>query len=193
MELEIKWLDANNFRRFENGIGAIGDKRFKLLQVRVVRRVGDMAKTRVTRALAKQTGLKVGVIRRAIGKPKHPTFANPRYVITTAGGRIGLQYFKPKETRRGVTAYPFGRRTLFKSAFMKGGKFPGRVMLAKMRGNVMMPDKTTREWGRPFEMMKSDVVIPKEMVQGKTAEAFDQGNRRNLIRRVEHELGRMLG
>lgn len=187
--LAIRWHAVAGLKRFENQIGALGEKAPHALR-RAVARTGDMARTQVVRALTKQTGLKRKVIVRAV-KVTRPSFGSLNYVMRTRGGDIALKYFSARETRKGVSASPFGNRKVFPHTFIRGGKFPGRVRLG-MGGHVFLPETSNPKWGRKFERQKSGVVIPAEMVKGRTAEAFQASVRANLPRRVEHELGRLL-
>ncbi|MDV2967812.1 hypothetical protein RZ532_17605 [Nitratireductor aquimarinus] len=184
--LAIRWHAVAGLKRFENQIGALGEKAPHALQ-RAVARTGDMARTQVVRALTKQTGLKRKVIVRAV-KVTRPSFGSLNYVMRTRGGDIALKYFSARETRKGVSASPFGKRKVFAGTFIKAGRFPSRVSL-DMGGHVFLRSGKSRF---PVEKQKSGVVIPAEMVKGQTAEAFQASVRANLPRRVEHELGRLL-
>ena len=184
--LVIRWQDIDGLRRFENGIKVLGKDGRKVMQ-RALARSGDMARTRVYRALTAQTGLKRKVIVRAI-KVKRPSWTDLAYEMRASGADIALKYFDPRETRAGVSARPFGKRMVFPSTFMKGGRFPDR------KGMVFNGHVVKRVGGGrfPIEIQKSGVVIPNEMVTGATADAFQRTVRENLPRRVEHELGRLL-
>lgn len=187
MHLVLRWQNVEGVRRFDNGIKALGDKRGRQVMQRALARSGDMARTQVTRALTEQTGLKRKVIVKAI-KTKRPSYDDLSYVMTTRGGNISLKYFSPRETRKGVTASPFGQRQLFAGAFLKGGRFPNRVQL-NMGGHVF---RRTGSGRTPIELLDSGVIIPVEMIQGQTAAAFTTTAARELPKRVEHELSRVL-
>ena len=191
MDLSASWENASGIRRFDNMLKQLPTAKQKLVQVRALKRAGNMARTQVVRALAKQTGLKQKIIRKAIGKPKPPNFDSLTYVMATRGGEVSLKYFRARESRKGVTAYPFGKRTLFAGAFMKGGRFPNRKFVSKFHGGVFEADSSSSEWGRAFKPVRSNVWIPNEMVSGETARAFTQTVAIQLPRRVEHELSRM--
>jgi len=184
--LTIGWKDVEGLKRFDNGIKAVGDDGRKVMQ-RAVARVGDMARTQVYRALTKQTGLKRKVVVRAL-KVTRPSWTDPSYTIMARGGNISLKYFAPRETRKGVSAAPFGKRKVFAHTFMKGGLFPNRSAVV-FGGQVMMRTGSGRF---PVEKQKSGVYIPSEMVSGATAKAFTSTVREKLPQRVEHELGRLL-
>jgi hypothetical protein len=184
--LAIRWQDVAGLNRFDNGIKALGKDGRKVMQ-RALARSGDMARTQVYRALTKQTGLKRKVIVKAI-KVKRPGWDDLAYEMKASGGDISLKYFDPRETRAGVSARPFGKRQIFPSTFMKGGRFPNRSGVL-FGGHVM---KRTGSGKLPIELQKSGVIIPNEMVSGATADAFQTVVRQSLPRRIKHELGRLL-
>lgn len=70
---------------------------------RALNRTGDMAKTQVVRALAKQTGLPQKTIRKVL-RAKRASWQDLEYRLSASGGDVSLKYFKARETRRGVTA-----------------------------------------------------------------------------------------
>lgn len=187
MVLEIRWSDIEAVERFDNQIKSLGKNGVKVMQ-RGLARSGDMARTQVARALTKQTGLPRKVVVRAL-KVKRPHYHDLSYTITSQGGDISLKYFKPRETRRGVSAAPFGKRQIFAGTFMKGGRFPNRAGLA-FKGHVVKRVGADRF---PVEFQKSNVVIPEQMVSGATHEAFQKTVSDVLPRRIEHELGRIMG
>jgi len=188
VRLVIRWQNVDGMIRFDNALKALGDKKMRQVLQRGVARVGDMAKTQVIRALTAQTGLKRATIVKAV-KVKRPDYGDLSYVMTTRGGDISLKYFSPRETRKGVSANPFGKRTMFAGAFLKGGRFPNRVPLG-MGGHVFQRVGAGRV---PIELKNSGVIIPAEMVKGATAAAFTSTVARVLPQRIEHEITRATG
>jgi hypothetical protein len=95
----------------------------------------------------------------------------------------------PERARKGVTAFVRGKRELYESTFLKGGSFTrGRVVLNMGRHVFLRVGNRT-----DLEKQKSGVVIPAEMVDGATAEAFDRTVEVQLPRRLDHEISRLLG
>ncbi|KPU83611.1 hypothetical protein JI58_08320 [Marinosulfonomonas sp. PRT-SC04] len=180
-------VDVQGLKQFENLLGALGQDGPKVIN-RALNRTGDMARTQVVRALAKQTGLPQKTIRKAV-KVKRSSWKDLEYRLTSSGGEVSLKYFKARETRRGVTAFVRGERELYEGAFIKGGSFArGRVALS-MGGHVFQ-----RIGGRTeLEKLKSGVFIPIEMVEGATANTFKAVVADVLPRRLDHEINRSLG
>lgn len=162
-----------------------------LILPRIVNQVGNRAKTQVIRHLTSQTGLPRKTIVKAVGNPSTAR-ANGKlsYEMTTRGGQIRLKYLAPRETRAGVVAKPFGKRTLFAGTFMKGGRFPNRVGVAAFGGHVM---RRLDRAGRKLAFARSDVVIPHEMTTGATLAAFERTAAPLLRIRVEAMLIRRFG
>ncbi|MDN3719445.1 phage tail protein [Roseibium salinum] len=117
-------------------------KSIRKIGSRALNRAGSQGRTRAGRALAKQTGLKLKTIRTAM-VPLRASGTTLEYKIKARGGDIALKHFAARETRKGVSAKPFGARKVFSGTFIKGGKFPGRVALG-MSGHVFARDGKSR-------------------------------------------------
>lgn len=192
MGLSMKWADVRGINRFDNALKSLGSTKMNQVLNRAVNRTGDTSRTTVKRTLAKQTGLQQKVIHKAL-KVRRSSWGRLEYRMLTRGGDISLKYFKARETRKGVSAAPFGKREVYHNTFMKGGKFPKRVALEGTNGHVFTPASALKKWGRPMERVKSGVIIPREMIQGDTASAFHQATARTLPKRVAHEINRLTG
>lgn len=184
MTITYRW--TGELKQFDNMIKAVGDQAPKALQ-RAVSRAGDQAKTQVTRALTKQTGLKRKTIVKAI-KVTKPSFKDLTYTMESEGGNISVKYFSARETRKGVTASPWGQRKLFAGSFMRGGLFPNRSGLV-FGGHAF---KRIGKKRRPIEKVKTGLFIPQEMITGATEAVFQRTVADVLPKRVAHELGRLL-
>lgn len=197
MSLTIKWQDVSGLQRLANALGVLESHQKHLALQRAVNHTGAKARTQVVRALAKQTGLPNKLIAKAVRVKKAwgasttsfvPGRGSLDYVMSATGGDISLKYFKARETRRGVTASPFGKRQLFEGTFMKGGGFPNRVNAPRLGGHVFKRVGSTRG---PIELQDSGVIIPAEMMTGPTADAFTKVVNRDLAARVSHEINRL--
>ena len=151
---------------------------------RAVFRTGTMAKTRMIRALVKQTGLKRAVLARAlVGKP-----AGGGYQIKSRGGNVHLKYFGARETRKGVSAAPWNKRRVYGGTFTRGGKFPHRVGL-NLGGQVYMRAGRDRT---PISSQRSGRFIPKEMISGASEHEFLAAVATILPARLQHEIAAIL-
>lgn len=199
MSLIMRWQDVSGIERLGNGLGRLNSHEKHLVLQRAVNHTGEKARTKVIRALAEQTGLGYGVIKKAVRTGRAwgagadaSTFREGRgsltYVLSSKGGFISLKYFKARETRAGVTAAPRGQRKLFARTFTKGGQFPNRVEASGLNGHVYLRTGAGRA---PLEYQDSDVAIPAEMLQGASADAFTSTVNAELPKRVMHEINRL--
>ncbi|WP_024899507.1 hypothetical protein [Brucella rhizosphaerae] len=163
--------------------------RFPKVLPRIVNQVGNRAKTQVIRALTKQTGLQRKTIVKAIGDPGVARPGKLSYDMVTRGGNIRLKYLSPKETRKGVSAKPFGQRKVFAGSFMKGGKFPNRQDVPKFYGHVF---HRLNKSGSRITYTRSDVFIPVEMTKGSTKAAFERMAAPLLQERVDAAIKKLL-
>lgn len=185
-------LDASAIARLGNQIGSAG-KNAPLALARAINHTGAKARTQMVRALVPQTGLKRKTIIKALRENK-ASAGSLTYAIKSHGGNIRLKHFGARETRQGVSAAPWGRRAVYAHTFMKAGWWPNRVVKSNWNGQVLerVGSKTSTGKDR-FQVVRSGLFIPDEMVQGASAAAFNSTAAADLPARLEHELGRMLG
>jgi len=172
-------ISGNGLSRFDDAVKALGEGKARNAYSRAINDAGRDTKTPTQRALAKQTGLKVKVTRKALRVSKASP-ANLEYKLTGQGGDIALKFFGARETRKGVSAAPFGNREVFAGTFIKAGRFPNRVTMNK-GGQVFERVGMSRF---PIEKVTSGVVIPTEMVKGATADTFERVGRSKLEEKV---------
>ena len=192
-------MNFAGLERFHNMLAAAGKKAPQALR-RAINHTGDKARTAMVRELAVQTGLKVGVMKRAL-KVSRASDGGPsgfvagagslEYVIKSKGGNVGLKYFKPVERGGGVLASPWGQKKFFPGAFKKSGPPGHRRINPKFHGRVLR-NAEGGNWGGKLVEAKSGLFIAEEMVSGATAATFYQIVERDLPARVEHELLRIL-
>lgn len=152
-----------------------------------INRVAATTRTGMVRSLSKQTGLKQKTIRKAL-KKKNSTAGTLSADIHSAGGDVALKFFGARETRAGVSAAPFGKRSIYTGTFMKGGRFPNRVQ-GKLGGHAWQRVGGGRG---PIKVVDSGVVIPEQMVEGATKATFYKTVEAELPKRLLHELSRRL-
>lgn len=175
---------------------------------RAINRTGDTVRNEAGRALSDQTGLPKRTGKAAYrqgGERASPVSLS--YVVNGRGGNISLKHFKPRETRKGVSAAPMNNRQIFEQTFMKAGWWPNRVVKPGWNGQVFRRSiysrdgySYTSDWssgtrkmvraGTKFDKVKSGVFIPIQMVQGLAGDAWRDGARR-LQPRIEHEVRAM--
>lgn len=171
--LRVELRGREDLAQFAAGLDALEPRKADLVVVRALKKTGGKARTQVVKSLAGQTGLKQKLIRRAV-RTTPPNFRSPTYVLRSAGGDIGLKYFGPRETARGVSARPFGKRTVFPGTFTHAGFWPKRVKKPKWNRQVFYIRQPRQLDRSLFAKAKSGVVIPDEMIKGATLAAFER-------------------
>lgn len=138
----------------------------------------ERARTQVTRALREQTGLKFGTIRAATSILK----AGPGSLhaeLRAKGGYTSLKEFGARQTKKGVSAAPWGRRQVFDGTFI----------VRRYGGHVYK-----REGARRFPIQKLyGPAIPVEMVKGQSRLAFYAEVESFLPEELGRQLGRIFG
>ncbi|MBX8827584.1 hypothetical protein HBA93_18410, partial [Ochrobactrum sp. SFR4] len=101
-----------------------------------------------------------------------------------------------KEIRKGVSATPLGKRTLFEGAFMKAGRFPNRVTVGQFKGHVYRRSgygtRRDNSKGEMIYQVRSGVFIPKEMTTGETQAAFLRTAEPLLKQRIDAAIAKLL-
>ncbi|MDD9332759.1 MAG: hypothetical protein PV354_03590 [Bartonella sp.] len=106
--------------------------------------------------------------------------------IIGSGTPIPLKFFQAKETKHGVTYTMFGKKEILPHGFIKGGSFPKRVELKKMKGNVFQ-----RVDGDKFPIAKQDgSSIAAVMSKPEIASAIVKKANERLIKNIQHQLAR---
>ena len=185
--IDVRWADSH-LKLFGNRLAEL-HARFPVVLPRIINQVGNRAKTQVIRALTSQTGLPRRTIVKAIGDPRRAQTSRLSYEMVTRGGNIRLKYLAPRETRKGVTAQPWGKRQLFAGTFMKGGAFPNRKVVQQFDGHVW---RRLNSSGTKITQARSGMFIPTEMTRAATAAAFESTAAPLLKQRVEAAIAKLL-
>lgn len=191
--VKLEWADAN-LKKFGKDIAEL-NRRFPKALPREINKVGARARTQVVRNLTTQTGLP----RKTIVKAVKVSLAGGRklsYEMVTRGGEVRLKYLAPRETSKGVSAAPRGKRTVFPGTFMKGGRFPNRKIVPAFKGHVFRRigwgERTDGTVGEKLTHARSGMTIPAEMTTGATRDAFERIAGPLLQQRVDALIGNLL-
>ncbi|MCA0404874.1 MAG: hypothetical protein LCH39_01810 [Proteobacteria bacterium] len=179
--------------RYGQQIAAAGNGGARKALSRALRHTGRKAKTQVARALVGQTGLKYGTLHKAVREINIGANALS-YELMARGGNVRLKYFKARETRPGVSAAPWNKRKVFTGTFMKAGWWhSGRVDKPNWNGQVFRrAGGTTKNGKAKFEVVRSGLYIPDEMLSGASLASWHSLLQTDLLPRVGHELLRIL-
>ena len=190
-------ITGDGLVRLHQAVKALGEQKARVAYSRAINHTGRVAGTETGRALADQTGLPKSTGRKAVTrKVDRSQPSTLTYTIHGKGGDVSLRYFKPRETRKGVTASPWNKRQLYPSSFMRAGWWPKRVSKQNWNSQVFrrtgIVKKTDAHPGGmdQFEKVKSGLFVPTEMVRGEVAATWNRSAQR-LQRRVVHEVRRV--
>lgn len=173
--LEVK-VDARGFNRMAAAFAKAGANVKPALQ-RAINHTGDKARTQVTRALVKQTGLKYGRVRQAM-RTVRAGVLGLTYRIIAKGGYVSLKEFGARQTQKGVSAAPWGKRRVFPHTFIVPS-LGGHVF--ERKGRARFPIR--KLWGP---------AVPAELVRDQSKIAFETTVKAELPVRLEHEIRRLL-
>lgn len=124
-------------------------------------REGRKSRVALQRATAKAVGTSYGRVGRVM-RTIMASSGDPSFEVMARDRFMPLADFGPRETRKGVSAAPWGVRRVFPSTFTKGGRFPRRVPAPGLNGQVFSRVGAGRT---PLEMHWGP-AIPVEMVKG---------------------------
>jgi hypothetical protein len=144
---------------------------------RAINHTGDKARTQLSRALVKQTGLKYGRVRAAVRTLRAGRLGLV-YRIIAKDGWISLKEFGARQTGRGVSAAPWGKRRVFPHTFIAPG-LGGHVFERKSKGRTPI----RKLWGP---------AIPAELVKDQSKIAFETTVNAELPARLEREIASLL-
>lgn len=153
---------------------------------RALNATNSKVNTQIGRVLPKQTGLKSGEVKAAL-KREMASAGHLVAAIRARGPYIPLMKFGARETKKGVSAAPWGKRRVFSGTFTRGGRFPHRVALA-MGGHVFKRLGKSR--------LKIAIAygpaIPVEMLKDASKAAYEQTVARELPGDLDRALGSVL-
>jgi hypothetical protein len=172
--LRATWSDRGIFR-MEAALAELKGSRRVAAARRALNHTGDKAYTAVKRAVTKQMGLasqNVFKDGRALRR-RRASNALLQYEIESTGRAIRMKEFRWRKTRKGITAYPWGKRHAFKSAFV----------VPRWSGNLYRR-RTSKRF--PLEALLGP-NINKEVVKDQSEIAFYTTSAA-LVPRIEHDV-----
>lgn len=170
--ISIRWQGLAEIRQMLERAAKVSPQAVSM----AINRTIERARTDVTRALVKQTGLRFGAVRKATSLLRSSP-ATLTAEIRARGGYTSLKEFGARQTKKGVSAAPWGRRQVFDHTFI----------VRRYGGHVYK-----REGAARFPIQKLyGPAIPVEMVKGQSKAAFLRAVETELPKRLDHELGRL--
>jgi len=131
MEVKVK----NNFKKALRDIGNVPRKYVQKAMVTALNKVGAEVVTQAKRELRDATGLKAGVVAKGLKKDKARR-GDEEYSIFIKSRYKNVIEFGARQTKRGVSAKVWGKRKIYRGAFIGGGRNSGkRLVFKKLKDN----------------------------------------------------------
>ena len=131
MEVKVN----SNFKKALRDIGNVPRKYVQKAMVTALNKVGAEVVTQAKRELKDATGLKAGTVGKKIAKDKARR-GDETYTINIKSRYKNVIEFGARQTKKGVSAKVWGKRRVYKGAFIGSGKNSGKqLVFGKTRGN----------------------------------------------------------
>ena len=126
MEIKVN----NNFKKALRDIGNVPKKYVQKAMVTALNKVGAEVFTQAKRELRDATGLKAGVVAKGLKKDKARR-GDEEYSIFIKSRYKNVIEFGARQTKRGVSAKVWGKRKIYRGAFIGGGRNSGKRLVFK--------------------------------------------------------------
>ena len=157
--------------RYGNALAALGEGQARTALSRALNHEGDKGRTRIKRALVKQTGIKYGAVDKAMASVR----ATPASLTYSLKAR-GKTNIASAQRRKGASAAPWNQRRIFTRSF-----------IVPRFGRAFIRTSNNRLPIRPLYGPN----LARELVKDSSAGAWQSGVA-NIVARVGHEIGRTL-
>lgn len=159
------------YKKFGTALNSLSAGQSHKILSRALYRGGNQARTQVRRSLVSQTGIKYGLINKAIKHTYKPS--QLEYTLAATGDHTNISLFNARQVKKGVSAAPWKKRRIFKGSFLIAG-YGGKAFL-----------RTTDERGPLSQLFGPNIAV--EMTRGETLKAWESA-KGFILARVEHEL-----
>ena len=126
MEVKVN----SNFKKALRDIGNVPRKYVQKAMVTALNKVGAEVVTQAKRELKEATGLKAGVVAKKIKKDKARR-GDEEYSIFIKSRYLNVIEFGARQTKRGVSAKVWGKRKIYRGAFIGSGRNSGKRLVFK--------------------------------------------------------------
>ena len=126
MEVKVN----SNFKKALRDIGNVPRKYVQKAMVTALNKVGAEVVTHAKRELKDATGLKAGVVAKKIKKDKARR-GDEEYSIFIKSRYLNVIEFGARQTKKGVSANVWGKRKIYRGAFIGGGRNSGKRLVFK--------------------------------------------------------------
>ena len=128
MEVKVK----SNMKEAMRNLGTVHKKYVQKSLVTALNKVGAEVVTQAKRELKDATGLKAGTVGKKIAKDKARR-GDEEYSIFIKSRYLNVIEFGARQTKRGVSAKVWGKRKIYRGAFIGSGRNSGKQLVFKKR------------------------------------------------------------
>ncbi len=152
MEVKVN----SNFKKALRDIGNVPRKYVQKAMVTALNKVGAEVFTQAKRELRDATGLKAGVVAKKIQKDKARRNDNT-YSIFIKSRYKNVIEFGARQTKKGVTAKVWGKRRIYRGAFIGSGRNSGKQLVFKKRTDNPKKIRALHGASLPREFYRQDM------------------------------------
>ena len=140
MEVKVN----SNFKKALRDIGNVPRKYVQKAMVTALNKVGAEVFTQAKRELKDATGLKAGVVAKGMKKDKARR-GDEEYSIWIKSRYKNVIEFGARQTKRGVSAKVWGKRKIYRGAFIGGGRNSGNPKRIEALHGASLPREFHRQ------------------------------------------------
>ena len=152
MEVKVN----SNFKKALRDIGNVPRKYVQKAMVTALNKVGAEVVTQAKKELAGATGLKQKVVNKGISKDKARRNDNT-YSIFIKSRYLNVIEFGARQTKRGVSANVWGKRKIYRGAFIGSGRNSGKQLVFKKRSDNPKKIRALHGASLPREFYRQDM------------------------------------
>ena len=153
MEVKVN----SNFKKALRDIGNVPRKYVQKAMVTALNKVGAEVVTQAKRELKDATGLKAGVVGKKIKKDKARK-GDETYSIHIKSRYLNVIEFGARQTKKGVSAKVWGKRKVYRGAFIGSGRNSGKQLVFKKRKNAPKRIEALHGASLPREFERQDMA-----------------------------------
>ena len=139
------------------GLWNVKTKYIQKALVTSLNKIGAEVFTQAKRELKDATGLKVGVVAKGLKKDKARR-GDETYSIHIKSRYLNVIEFGARQTKRGVSAKVWGKRKVYRGAFIGSGRNSGKQLVFKKRKNAPKRIEALHGASLPREFERQDMA-----------------------------------
>jgi len=152
MEVKVK----SNMKEALRNLGTVHKKYVQKALVTALNKVGAEVVTQAKRELKDATGLKAGVVAKKTKKDKARR-GDEEYSIFIKSRYLNVIEFGARQTKRGVSAKVWGKRKIYRGAFINSGRNSGKQLVFKKRKDDPKRIEALHGASLPREFQRQDM------------------------------------